>query len=46
MLKQTGRIKAVSRLLGHDDEATTLRYYVKDAFTDAELVAGIGEAET
>lgn len=43
LLATTHRIKAVSRLLGHADEAVTLRYYVKDSFTDAELFAGVGE---
>ena len=37
LLAATHRIKAVSRLLGHSDEATTLRYYVRDAFSDEEL---------
>ena len=37
LLASTGRIRAVSRLLGHSDEATTLRYYVHDAFSDEEL---------
>jgi integrase len=37
LLASTHRIKAVSRLLGHSDEATTLRYYVRDAFSDEEL---------
>ena len=41
LLASTHRIKAVSRLLGHADEATTLRYYVHDAFTDEELFAGM-----
>jgi integrase len=41
LLQETGRIKAVSKLLGHADEATTLRFYVKDSFNDAELFAGI-----
>ncbi len=40
LLATTHRIKAVSRLLGHSDEATTLRYYVKDSFSDAELFDG------
>ena len=40
LLAATHRIKAVSRLLGHSDEATTLRYYVKDAFSDEELFGG------
>jgi integrase len=37
LYQATGRIKAVSKLLGHADEATTLRYYVRDSFTDEEL---------
>jgi len=37
LLASTHRIKAVSRLLGHSDEATTLRYYVRDAFSDEDL---------
>jgi integrase len=40
LLAATHRIKAVSRLLGHSDEATTLRYYVHDAFSDEELFGG------
>src|SRR5208337_2526104 len=41
LLASTKRIKAVSRLLGHSDEATTLRYYVRDAFSDEELFGGM-----
>ncbi|MGA2481193.1 MAG: tyrosine-type recombinase/integrase [Spirochaetia bacterium] len=41
LLASTHRIKAVSRLLGHSDEATTLRYYVHDAFSDEELFGGM-----
>ena len=41
LLAATGRIKAVSRLLGHSDEATTLRYYVHDAFSDEDLFGGM-----
>lgn len=41
LLATTHRIKAVSRLLGHADEAVTLRYYVKDSFSDDELFAGV-----
>jgi integrase/recombinase XerD len=41
LLAATKRIKAVSRLLGHSDEATTLRYYVHDAFGDEDLFGGI-----
>ncbi len=37
LLTSTKRIKAVSRLLGHSDEATTLRYYVHDTFSDEDL---------
>jgi integrase len=33
---------AARRVLGHSDEATTLRYYVRDAFSDEEL---FGEVE-
>ncbi len=40
LLASTHRIKAVSRLLGHSDEATTPRYYVHDAFSDEELFGG------
>ena len=41
LLASTKRIKAVSRLLGHSDEATTLRYYVRDAFSDEDLFGGV-----
>ncbi len=41
LLAITKRIKAVSRLLGHSDEATTLRYYVRDAFSDEDLFGGM-----
>ncbi|MGO8818836.1 MAG: tyrosine-type recombinase/integrase [Terriglobia bacterium] len=41
LLASTHRIKAVSRLLGHADEATTLKYYVHDAFSDEDLFAGV-----
>jgi integrase len=41
LLAATKRIKAVSRLLGHSDEATTLHYYVRDAFSDEELFGGM-----
>ncbi len=41
LLAATKRIKAVSRLLGHSDEATTLRYYVRDAFSDEDLFEGM-----
>ena len=37
MLASIHRIKAVSSLLRHSDEATTLRYNVHDAFSDEEL---------
>jgi integrase len=41
LLASTHRIKAVSRLLGHSDEATTLKYYVRDSFSDEELFIGV-----
>lgn len=41
LLASTHRIKAVSRLLGHSDEATTLKYYVRDSFCDDDLFGGI-----
>ena len=41
LLASTKRIKAISRLLGHSDEATTLRYYVHDAFSDEDLFGGM-----
>ena len=41
LLASTKRIKAVSRLLGHSDEATTLRFYVHDAFSDEDLFGGM-----
>ncbi len=37
LMASTHRIKAVSRLLGHASETTTLRYYVRDEFTTEEL---------
>ena len=40
LLAATHRIKAVSRLLGRSDEAITLRYYVRDSFSDEELFEG------
>jgi integrase len=41
LLASTKSIKAVSWLLGHSDEATTLRYYAHDASSDEELFGGI-----
>jgi integrase len=40
LYQATGRIKAVKELLGHSDEAITLRYYVRDTFTPEELFEG------
>jgi hypothetical protein len=40
---RTKRIKAVSRLLEHSDEATALRYYVRDAFSDKELFGEVND---
>ena len=37
LIERTGKVKGMSRLLGHADEATTLRYYVKQSLTDDEL---------
>lgn len=39
LVAQTGKIKGVSRLLGHADESTTLHYYVRQSLTDKELFA-------
>jgi hypothetical protein len=36
-LPEPRRINAVSQLLGYADEATTLRFYVRDSFNDEEL---------
>jgi integrase len=41
LLASTHRIKAVSRLMGHSDEATTLKYYVRDSFSYEDLFIGI-----
>jgi len=41
LLASTHRIKAVSRLLGHSDEATTLKYYVQESFSDEELFTSV-----
>ena len=41
LLAVTKRVKAVSRLLGHSDEATMLRYCVRDAFSDEDLFGGM-----
>jgi len=35
------RIKSVSSLLGHSDEAATLRYYVRVTFSDEDLFGGM-----
>ena len=45
LLARTHRVKAVSLLLGHADEAVTLRYYVKDSFTAEELAEGVEVGE-
>ena len=37
----TKRIKAVFMMLGHSDEATTLRRYAHDAFSDGELFGDV-----
>lgn len=40
LIEATGKIKGVSRLLGHASEATTLKFYVKQSLTDEELFNG------
>ena len=39
--RTTGKVKGVSRMLGHASEATTLRYYVKQSLTEEELSEGV-----
>jgi len=41
LIARTGKVKGVSRMLGHASEATTLRYYVKQSLTDDELGEGV-----
>ncbi len=41
LIATTGKIKAVSRLLGHASESTTLRYYVKQSLSEEELTKGV-----
>ena len=41
LIATTGKVKGVSRMLGHASEATTLRYYVKQSLTDDELFGGV-----
>jgi integrase len=41
LIATTGKVRGVSRLLGHASEATTLRYYVKQSLTTDELFAGV-----
>jgi integrase len=41
LIATTGKVKGVSRLLGHASEATTLRYYVKQSLSPDELFAGM-----
>ncbi len=39
LIAKTGKVQAVSEYLGHADPATTLRFYVHETLTDAELSA-------
>ena len=41
LIESTGKVKGVSRMLGHASEATTLRYYVKQSLTADELSEGV-----
>jgi integrase len=41
LIEGTGKVKGVSRMLGHTSEATTLRYYVKQSLTEEELFRGV-----
>lgn len=41
LIATTGKVKGVSRMLGHASEATTLRYYVKQSLTEEELSEGV-----
>ncbi|MGA2380525.1 MAG: tyrosine-type recombinase/integrase [Spirochaetia bacterium] len=41
LIERTGKVKGVSRMLGHASEATTLRYYVKQSLTEEELSEGV-----
>ena len=53
LISRTSKVQAVSEYLGHADPATTLRFYVHESLTDAELGAleighsdGAGQAKT
>ena len=41
LIERTGKVKGVSRMLGHASEATTLRFYVKQSLTEEELAEGV-----
>jgi integrase/recombinase XerD len=41
LIAATGKVKGVSRLLGHADESTTLKFYVKQSLTDEELFEAV-----
>ena len=41
LIESTGKVKGVSRMLGHASEATTLRFYVKQSLTEEELSDGV-----
>ena len=37
LISRTNKVQAVSEYLGHADPATTLRFYVHESLTDADL---------
>jgi len=37
LISKTNKVQAVSEYLGHSDPATTLRFYVHESLTDADL---------
>jgi integrase/recombinase XerD len=39
-IRRTGKVEGTSRYLGHADPATTLRYYVHESLTNADLDLG------
>jgi integrase/recombinase XerD len=39
-IRRTGKVEGTSRYLGHADPATTLRYYVHESLTNADLELG------
>jgi integrase/recombinase XerD len=43
-IRRTGKVEGTSRYLGHADPATTLRYYVHESLTNADLKLGTATA--